>query len=178
MATTSAAPMLAAASAMKPSSRRHFVSGVAASAAALPRLASAADGFTKTESGLQFKDLKEGDGAVPAPGQTVKVHYTGWLNDFDDLDGKFDSSYDRGKPLTFAVGTGRVIKGWDEALLTMKVGGTRRVVIPSEIGYGAKGAGGIIPGGATLYFEVELAELGGPPQLSDAQEAWLAKNPI
>ncbi|KAH8074260.1 peptidyl-prolyl cis-trans isomerase [Aureococcus anophagefferens] len=133
--------MLASASAMKPSSRRHFVSGVAASAAALPRLASAADGFTKTESGLQFKDLKEGDGAVPAPGQTVKVHYTGWLNDFDDLDGKFDSSYDRGKPLTFAVG------------------GTRRVVIPSEIGYGAKGAGGIIPGGATLYFEMKLLGL-------------------
>ena len=151
--------MLAAASAMKPSSRRHFASGVAASAAALPRLASAADGFTKTESGLQFKDLKEGDGAVPAPGQTVKVHYTGWLNDFDDLDGKFDSSYDRGKPLTFAVGTGRVIKGWDEALLTMKVGGTRRVVIPSEIGYGAKGAGGVIPGNATLVFYVELVTL-------------------
>ena len=85
-----------------------------------------------------------------------KVHYTGWLNDFDDLDGKFDSSYDRRKPLSFAVGTGRVIQGWDEGLLTMKVGGKSRFIIPSKIGYGSRGAGGIIPPDATLYFEVEL----------------------
>ena len=84
------------------------------------------------------------------------MHYTGWLNDFDDLDGKFDSSYDRRKPLSFAAGTGRVIQGWDEGILTMKVGGKSRFVIPSKIGYGARGAGGIIPPDATLYFEVEL----------------------
>lgn len=87
---------------------------------------------------------------------TTKVHYTGWLNDFDDLEGKFDSSYDRRKPLSFAAGTGRVIQGWDEAILTMKVGGKTRLIIPSQIGYGKKGAGGIIPPDATLYFEVEL----------------------
>lgn len=103
------------------------------------------------------------------------MHYTGWLNDFDDLDGKFDSSYDRRRPLTFAVGTGRVIRGWDEAILTdMKVGkwgtmkpvahlvmqsfsgGTRRVIIPPEMAYGKRGAGGIIPPDATLYFEMSL----------------------
>ena len=75
-----------------------------------------------TESGLKIIDLKVGTGAQPTPGQTVKVDYTGWLNDFDDLDGKFDSSKDRRKPLSFAVGTGRVIAGWDEGVLGMKVG--------------------------------------------------------
>eukprot|EP00614_Pseudopedinella_elastica_P005114 CAMPEP_0172596768 /NCGR_PEP_ID=MMETSP1068-20121228/16610_1 /TAXON_ID=35684 /ORGANISM="Pseudopedinella elastica, Strain CCMP716" /LENGTH=185 /DNA_ID=CAMNT_0013395959 /DNA_START=65 /DNA_END=625 /DNA_ORIENTATION=- len=109
-----------------------------------------------TESGLKIIDLKVGTGAQPTPGQTVKVDYTGWLNDFDDLDGKFDSSKDRRKPLSFAVGTGRVIAGWDEGVLGMKIGGKRRMIIPSELGYGKRGAGGIIPPGATLYFEVEL----------------------
>ena len=107
-----------------------------------------------TDSGLKIIDLVEGTGATPAVGQTVKVDYTGWLNDFDDLDGKFDSSKDRRRPLSFAVGTGRVIKGWDEGLLDMKVGGKRRLIIPSDIAYGKKGAGGVIPPDSTLYFEV------------------------
>ena len=111
--------------------------------------------FAKTGSGLQYLDLKEGTGATPEPGQTVQVHYNGWLDDFGDAGRKFDSSLDRGRPLSFAVGTGRVIKGWDEALLTMKVGGKRRVIIPPELGYGSKGIGPI-PGGATLYFEMNL----------------------
>ena len=109
----------------------------------------------KTGSGLQYLDLKEGTGATPEPGQTVQVHYNGWLDDFGDAGRKFDSSLDRGRPLSFAVGTGKVIKGWDEALLSMKVGGKRRVIIPPELGYGSKGIGPI-PGGATLYFEMNL----------------------
>lgn len=109
-----------------------------------------------TESGLKIIDLKEGTGATPTAGQTVKVDYTGWLNDFDDYESKFDSSKDRRKPLSFAVGTGRVIAGWDEGVLSMKVGGKRRLVIPSNLGYGKRGAGGVIPPDATLYFEVEL----------------------
>jgi peptidylprolyl isomerase len=108
------------------------------------------------ESGLKIIDLKEGTGATPVVGQTVKVDYTGWLNGFDDADGKFDSSKDRRKPLSFAVGTGRVIAGWDEGVLSMKIGGKRRLIIPSDLGYGKRGAGGIIPPDATLYFEVEL----------------------
>lgn len=124
-------------------------------ATALAPRARAADGFSKTASGLEVQDVVEGSGATPEPGQTVKVHYTGWLDGFDG-EKKFDSSYDRNRPLGFAVGTGRVIKGWDEALLSMKIGGTRRVVIPPDLGYGAKGAGGVIPGGATLYFEMKL----------------------
>ena len=90
-------------------------------------------------------------------GQTVQVHYTCWLKDFDVFESKFDSSYDRRRPLSFAVGTGRVIRGWDEALLAgMKVGGTRRAIIPSDLAYGKRGAGGIIPPAATLYFEMTL----------------------
>jgi len=123
--------------------------------------ATAADsaGFTKSSTGLQYKDLKEGTGIIPEPGNGVKVQYSGWLDDFgDDAGRKFDSSYDRGKPLAFNVGTGKVIKGWDEAILTMKVGGKRRVIIPPELGYGSKGIGPI-PGGATLYFEMELVAI-------------------
>jgi len=111
-----------------------------------------------TPSGLKYIEVKEGTGLVPLAGQTVKVHYTGWLDGFES-EKKFDSSYDRRKPLTFAVGTGRVIKGWDEALLSMAVGGKRRLIIPPELGYGSRGAGGIIPGGATLYFDVELLQV-------------------
>ena len=116
--------------------------------------AAAAD-FQESGSGLQYLDIKEGTGATPQPGQTVQVHYNGWLDDFGDAGRKFDSSLDRGRPLSFAVGTGKVIKGWDEALLSMKVGGKRRVIIPPELGYGSKGIGPI-PGGATLYFEMNL----------------------
>jgi len=112
--------------------------------------------YTVTESGLKYKDLKEGEGASPSPGDTVKVHYTGWLEDFDS-EKKFDSSYDRRSPLVFKVGVRQVIAGWDEGLLTnLKVGGKRNLVIPANLGYGSRGAGGVIPPNATLYFTVEL----------------------
>lgn len=112
--------------------------------------------YTLTESGLKYKDLKVGEGASPSPGDTVKVHYTGWLEDFDS-EKKFDSSYDRRSPLVFKVGVRQVIAGWDEGLLTnLKVGGKRNLVIPANLGYGSRGAGGVIPPNATLYFTVEL----------------------
>jgi peptidylprolyl isomerase len=108
-----------------------------------------------TASGLQYVDTKVGTGASPQKGQTAVVHYTGWL-----LDGKkFDSSKDRGQPFSFAVGRGEVIKGWDEGVATMKVGGVRNLVIPPDLAYGARGAGGVIPPNATLKFEVELLEI-------------------
>jgi peptidylprolyl isomerase len=113
------------------------------------------DKTEETASGLQYVDIKEGTGASPKTGQTAVVHYTGWL-----LDGKkFDSSKDRGQPFNFAVGRGQVIKGWDEGVATMKVGGVRKLIIPPELGYGARGAGGVIPPNATLTFEVELLEV-------------------
>jgi peptidylprolyl isomerase len=106
----------------------------------------------KTASGLEYTDDVVGQGAAPKAGQTVVVHYTGWL-----MDGtKFDSSRDRGEPFKFTLGKGQVIKGWDEGLSTMKVGGRRTLVIPPDLGYGARGAGGVIPPNATLKFDVEL----------------------
>lgn len=95
----------------------------------------------------------------PLTGQSVKVHYTGWLDDFESPK-KFDSSYDRGKPLSFRAGVGQVIAGWDEALLQMKIGEKRNVIIPPGLGYGARGAGGVIPPNATLYFTMELRSIG------------------
>ena len=116
--------------------------------------------FKTTESGLQYADVKVGDGASPVPGDTVRVHYTGWLEAFESSK-KFDSSYDRRSPLVFKAGVGQVIKGWDEALLTdMKVGTIRQVIIPAGLGYGARGAGGVIPPNATLYFKMELVGIG------------------
>lgn len=112
--------------------------------------------FVTTESGLRYKVTKEGDGAVPSPGQTVKAHYTGWLDGFDGSGRKFDSSRDRNRPFTFKVAAGQVIRGWDEAFGTMKVGERRQIILPPRLAYGDRGAGGIIPGGATLYFDVEL----------------------
>lgn len=103
-------------------------------------------------SGLQFIDLATGDGEVARAGQAVEVHYTGWLENGT----KFDSSVDRGEPFGFALGQGMVIRGWDEGVEGMKVGGKRKLVIPSQLGYGDQGAGGIIPPKATLIFEVEL----------------------
>ena len=144
-------------------SRRGFVQTASAGAVggmlsqtglAQPAMAEDAD-FITTESGLQYKVLKEGDGATPQPGQTVKAHYTGWLDGFDS-EKKFDSSRDRGRPFTFAVGKGQVIRGWDESFASMKVGERRQIILPSRLAYGDRGAGGIIPGGATLYFDVEL----------------------
>lgn len=105
-----------------------------------------------TASGLQYSVDRPGTGAQPTAGQTVSVHYTGWLTNGT----KFDSSRDRNQPLEFAVGTGRVIRGWDEGLLAMKVGERRTLVIPPDLGYGARGAGGVIPPNATLVFAVEL----------------------
>lgn len=111
--------------------------------------------FTTTESGLKYYDLTTGTGNIPVTGQTVVVHYTGWLTDGT----QFDSSLDRGEPISFVLGEGNVIPGWDEGLSTMKVGGKRQLVIPSELGYGDQGAGSVIPPGATLIFEVELLEI-------------------
>ena len=113
------------------------------------------DEYTTTPSGLQYKDLTVGDGAAASQGDTAVVHYTGWL-----LDGtKFDSSVDRGTPFEFPLGAGRVIRGWDEGVGSMNVGGKRELIIPSDLAYGDRGAGGVIPGGATLKFEVELLGL-------------------
>lgn len=115
--------------------------------------------MTTTASGLQYEDTVVGEGAEAAKGNRVKVHYTGWLHDpaADDQRGKkFDSSKDRGDPFAFPLGAGHVIGGWDEGVQGMKVGGTRVLTIPPELGYGARGAGGAIPPNATLVFEVEL----------------------
>lgn len=108
-----------------------------------------------TPSGLKYLELAMGDGAQAKSGDRVEVHYTGWL-----LDGtKFDSSVDRGRPFTFPLGAGRVIRGWDEGVAGMKVGGKRKLVIPPGLGYGDRGAGGVIPPNATLVFEVELLKV-------------------
>ncbi len=112
--------------------------------------------MTQSPSGLQYEDTVEGTGASPTKGQTCVMHYTGWLWQNGSKGTKFDSSVDRGDPFTFPLGMGRVIKGWDEGVATMKVGGKRTLLIPADLGYGARGAGGAIPGGATLLFEVEL----------------------
>ena len=111
---------------------------------------------------LQMTDTKLGTGAEAKPGQRVRVHYTGWLHDASKADKrgeKFDSSKDRNDPFEFGLGAGQVIKGWDKGFAGMKVGGTRVLTIPPDMGYGARGAGGAIPGNATLVFEVELLEV-------------------
>ena len=109
-----------------------------------------------TESGLQYEDTTVGEGAVAKAGQHVSVHYTGWLYNDGVKGAKFDSSKDRNDPFGFGLGGGQVIKGWDEGVQGMKVGGARTLVIPPQLGYGARGAGGVIPPNATLMFEVEL----------------------
>ena len=112
--------------------------------------------------GLKFDDLSVGEGPMALAGKTVTVHYTGWLHDPSQNEGKgrkFDSSHDHGDTFAFKVGGGQVIRGWDLGVEGMRVGGKRRLVIPAELGYGARGAGGVIPGGATLVFDVELVEI-------------------
>ena len=109
-----------------------------------------------TSSGLKITDTQAGTGATPKTGQTCVMHYTGWLYQDGKKGAKFDSSVDRGQPFEFPIGTGRVIKGWDEGVASMKVGGKRTLIIPPELGSGARGAGGVIPPNATLVFEVEL----------------------
>jgi peptidylprolyl isomerase len=118
--------------------------------------AQTAGGPVTTASGLQVKDIKVGTGPSPRPGQTCIMHYTGWLYVGGKKDKKFDSSVDRGQPFEFPIGQKRVIAGWDEGVATMKVGGKRELIIPPALGYGERGAGGVIPPNATLIFEVEL----------------------
>jgi len=108
-----------------------------------------------TASGLKYTDLVVGKGASPVAGKKVKVHYTGTLENGR----KFDSSVDRNEPFSFVIGVGQVIPGWDEGVMTMKVGGKRKLIIPSKLGYGASGAGGVIPPNATLLFDVELLDV-------------------
>lgn len=113
--------------------------------------------ITTTASGLQYEEITVGEGAEAQAGQNVTVHYTGWLrNDDGSAGNKFDSSKDRNDPFEFPLGAGRVIKGWDEGVQGMKIGGKRKLIIPAELGYGARGAGGAIPPNATLIFDVEL----------------------
>jgi len=114
-----------------------------------------------TPSGLKITDSKVGTGATPKPGQICVMHYTGWLYEGGAKGKKFDSSLDRGKPFEFPIGRQQVIAGWDEGVATMKVGGKRTLIIPPELGYGARGAGGVIPPNATLIFDVELLDVKG-----------------
>jgi len=136
-----------------------FVTTLAAGLAALPSetaFAQSAGMTMTTPSGLKIVDTQIGTGAAPKPGQTCVMHYTGWLYENGAKGRKFDSSVDRGQPFEFPIGRQRVIAGWDEGVATMKVGGKRTLIIPPELGYGARGAGGAIPPNATLIFEVEL----------------------
>ena len=131
---------------------------IAATAAIIPVAAVAQTQGAKvtTLSGLQIIDSQVGTGASPKTGQTCVMHYTGYLYENGQKGKKFDSSVDRGQPFEFPIGTGRVIKGWDEGVATMKVGGKRTLIIPPDLGYGSRGAGGVIPPNATLIFDVEL----------------------
>lgn len=127
-----------------------------AGAALIAMTAAANADFVTQPSGLKYQDEVVGTGPEPKTGQQVTVHYTGWLYDKGQKGKKFDSSRDRGQPFSFQIGAGQVIRGWDEGVATMKAGGKRTLVIPPELGYGARGAGGVIPPNATLMFDVEL----------------------
>jgi peptidylprolyl isomerase len=136
-----------------------FVSALTGVVAAIAPTAAPAQEIgkmTTTSSGLQIDDTQIGTGATPRTGQICVMHYTGWLYENGAKGKKFDSSLDRGQPFEFRIGQGQVIRGWDEGVATMKVGGKRTLIIPPELGYGARGAGGVIPPNATLLFEVEL----------------------
>jgi FKBP-type peptidyl-prolyl cis-trans isomerase len=128
-------------------------------AAAVPlrgRVDAATNQVIEMPNGLKYTDTKTGDGATATPGNKVSVHYTGWLYNNAAKGAKFDSSVDRGQPFQFTLGAHQVIAGWDEGVAGMKVGGKRTLIIPPELGYGARGAGGVIPPNATLMFDVEL----------------------
>ena len=135
---------------------RRAMIATAALATALPAAAQPQGKAMTTPSGLQIIDTTVGTGASPKTGQTCVMHYTGWLSEGGQKGKKFDSSVDRGSPFEFPIGMKRVIGGWDERVATMKVGGKRTLIIPPELGYGARGAGGVIPPNATLIFDVEL----------------------
>ena len=135
--------------------------GLIAIGASTTAMAQAAGKPMTTPSGLQITDSKVGTGASPKTGQTCVMHYTGWLYVNGAKGQKFDSSVDRGQPFEFPIGVRRVIAGWDEGVATMKVGGKRTLIIPPELGYGSRGAGGVSPPNATLIFEVELLDVKG-----------------
>jgi peptidylprolyl isomerase len=140
---------------MRLSRRTALLSLVAAAVTSKSALAQAPKAVT-TPSGLRIIDTKVGTGASPRPGQTCVMHYTGWLYENGAKGNKFDSSVDRNEPFEFEIGQRRVIAGWDEGVASMKVGGKRTLIIPPALGYGARGAGGVIPPNATLIFDVEL----------------------
>ena len=122
----------------------------------LGRSEAATNQVIEMPNGLKYTDTETGDGATAVAGKKVSVHYTGWLSNNDAKVAKFDSSADRGQPFQFTLGAHQVIAGWDEGVAGMKVGGKRTLIIPPELGYGARGAGGVIPANATLIFDVEL----------------------
>ena len=129
---------------------------IAAAAPLLGRVDAATNQVIEMPNGLKYTDTKTGDGAAATSGNKVSVHYTGWLYNNGAKGAKFDSSVDRGQPFQFTLGAHQVIAGWDEGVAGMKVGGKRTLIIPPELGYGARGAGGVIPPNATLMFDVEL----------------------
>ena len=137
------------------------LTGVVAAGAPDTALAQAAGTTVTTPSGLKITDTVVGTSATPKPGQICVMHYTGWLYEGGAKGKKFDSSLDRGQPFEFPIGRRQVISGWDEGVATMKVGGKRTLIIPPELGYGARGAGGVIPPNATLIFDVELLDVKG-----------------
>jgi FKBP-type peptidyl-prolyl cis-trans isomerase len=132
---------------------------VTAATTPLGRSDAATNEVIEMPNGLKYTDNKTGDGATAMAGSKVSVHYTGWLSNNGAKGTKFDSSVDRGKPFDFTLGAHQVIAGWDQGVAGMKVGGTRTLVIPPELGYGARGAGGVIPPNATLIFDVELLQV-------------------
>jgi len=143
---------------MREFSRRFALASALAATAGVFALSESADAqnVVTTPSGLKYIDIKAGTGASPRTGQTVVVNYTGWLYENGKKGAKFDSSLDRHEPFEFPIGMHQVIAGWDEGVATMKVGGKRTLIIPPALGYGARGAGGVIPPNATLLFDVDL----------------------
>jgi peptidylprolyl isomerase len=137
------------------------LAGLPAAGASTQAAAQAAGSTMTTASGLQITDTQVGTGATPRPGQICVMHYTGWLYVNGTKGKKFDSSVDRGQPFEFPIGRHQVIAGWEEGVASMKVGGKRTLIIPPELGYGARGAGGVIPPNATLIFDVELLDVKG-----------------